>query len=166
MKISKHVAYSEVIHSDTASRKGIENIPSIEQLVSIKELAINIFEPLRRHFKVPIYISSGFRSAKLNKALKGANNSQHLANNGAAFDLDADRYGKITNTDIFSYILDNLEFDQLIAEFEDNGQPRWIHVSYKCQDNRKQVLIAYKNRWGVHYMPYTKEEFNKIYNII
>lgn len=164
-KISKHVAYSEVIHSDTAVRKGISNIPSKEQLDNIKELAVKVFEPLRAHFNVPIYISSGFRSVELNKALKGAKNSQHCANNGAAFDLDADRYNRISNSDIFNYILNNLEFDQLIAEFEENGQPRWVHVSYKTEDNRKQVLIATKNSFNkTIYKSYTKELFESIYS--
>lgn len=164
-RISKHISYSEAIHSDTAKKHNIDNTPNGLHLVNMCYIAKNVFEPLREHFKVPIFISSMFRSLALNKALKGAKNSQHMANNGAAMDLDADRYGNITNTQIFNYIKDNLEFDQLIAELEQNGQPRWIHVSYNEGKNRKQVLIAYKDKFGrIRYKDYTKEEYNKIYN--
>lgn len=148
MKITKHVAYSEIIHSDTARRKGIKNKPNKVQLANISKLCEKIFEPVRLNFKVPIYISSCFRSDKLNKAIGGAKGSQHMANNGAAMDIDADRYGKITNADIFYYILENLEFDQLIWEFGDAHNPAWVHVSYNEGKNRKQILVAYKNYLG------------------
>jgi hypothetical protein len=148
MKVTKHVSYSEIVNSATAKRLGIENIPSPEQYANIKLLCKNIFEPTREELKVAIYISSCFRSTKLNKALKGAKGSQHMADNGAAMDLDADRYGKTTNAKIFHYIKDNLDFDQLIWEFGDGTNPAWVHVSYKNKNNRKQVLVAYKNMLG------------------
>lgn len=161
--ISKHISYEEATYSNTAKRLGIVNKPTFLQLVRMKLIALCIFEPLREYFKVPIHVSSMFRSLRLNKAIKGAKNSQHLANNGAAMDLDADKYGGITNEDIFNYIKDNLEFDQLIAEFELNGQPKWIHVSYKAVDNRREILIATKVKNKTKYIPYTKEDYERIY---
>lgn len=156
-RLSSHVSYSEVIHSNTASRNNINNEPNKEQLCNIKKIAEQVFEPLREFYKVPIYISSCFRSKALNKAIGGAKNSQHMANNGAAMDLDADRYGKITNAQIFTYIKDSLEYDQLIWEFGTEDNPAWIHVSYKKENNRKQILVAYKNILGqTKYKEYKK----------
>ena len=160
MKITEHVSYKEIINSTTAKRLGIINEPDSEQLDRIKLLCEKIFEPVRLEFKVPIYISSCFRSDKLNTAIGGAKASQHMANNGAAMDIDADRYGRVTNAEIFHYILENLDYDQLIWEFGDKNDPAWVHVSYKEKDNRKSTLIAYKDENNkTRYIPY--KDFNE-----
>lgn len=71
---------------------------------------------------------------------------------GEALDLDADIYGRITNADIFNYIKDNLEWDQMIWEFGDDEEPNWVHVSYKSKGlNRKQIKRANRTDKGVHY---------------
>jgi hypothetical protein len=107
----------------------------------MRVLAEKVFEPLREHFGVPIFISSFFRTAQLNKLLGGAKGSQHMANNGAAMDLDAEVFCGITNKDIFDYIKGNLEFDQLIYEdVKSDGSAGWVHVSYSEGKNRRQVL--------------------------
>src|SRR5574343_268739 len=142
-KVSPHVSYKEVTYSELAKRKGLNNEPDAEQLERIKILCEKVFEPTRNFFNTPLYISSFFRTPKLNKLLGGAKNSQHMANNGAALDVDCDTfiYGKITNRQVFDYIKDNLEFDQLILEnVSDNGTGGWVHVSYNEGNNRKQVL--------------------------
>lgn len=141
--ISKHVSVKEISKSDTAIRLGIDNTPKGQHLENIKELCENVFEPLREWAKVPIKISSGYRSEALNKAVKGSSTSQHCANNGAALDLDNDG-STVTNAMIFDYILSALPFDQLIWEFGDKTNPDWVHVSYKKGGNRKQVLKAVK----------------------
>lgn len=162
--ISKNISYNEAVYSDTAKRKGIKNEPTKCQLENMKKLAEMVFEPLRIQMATPIYVSSMFRSEELNKAIGGASSSQHLANNGAAMDLDADIFGVVTNRQIFEFIKDNLTFDQLIAEFEEKGQPRWVHVSYKVKDNRGQVLIAYKDANGkTKYEKYSKSLYKEIY---
>jgi hypothetical protein len=160
--ISKHIAYNEATYSDTAKRNGISNIPTTEQLSRMKLVAEKVFEPLREHFNVPIHVSSMFRSEALNKAIGGAKTSQHMALNGAAIDLDADKYGRITNVDIFEYIKDNLEFDQLIIEDVIKGHAGWVHVSYKEFDNRNQILIMYKENDKTKYLPYTEDNLNKL----
>ena len=83
-KISEHITYTEAIYSELAKRKNILNIPNSIQLVNMKRLAENVFETARDYFDVPLYISSFFRSKALNKALGGAEDSQHLADNDAA----------------------------------------------------------------------------------
>jgi len=164
-RISKHISYSEVIHSYTAKKYNINNHPNEEQLVRIIELAENIFEPLREGIGKPIYISSFFRSSDLNDKIKGARKSQHMANNGAAMDIDADMYGGTTNVEIFKYIKDNLEFDQLIAEHKGDSGPAWIHVSFNKGKNRKQILIATRDELSKKeiFLPYSPGLFEEIY---
>ena len=137
-RISKHISYVEATISQTAIRKKIDNTPTKEQLASMVLVAEKCFEPVRNYFRVPIKISSFFRSEKLNKAVGGARNSQHTK--GEAIDIQGT--GKITNKMIFDYIKDNLEFDQLIWEFGTKTNPAWVHVSYSAKKNRKQILYA------------------------
>jgi D-alanyl-D-alanine dipeptidase len=142
MRISKHISYKEATASQTAVRKGIDNTPNEYQLQNMKLVAEKIFEPLREHFKRPIAINSFFRSQKLNKAIGGATGSQHTQ--GRAIDID-DTLGGVTNKQMFNWIKDNLDFDQLIWEFGNDSNPDWVHVSYVSEnENRRRVLKALK----------------------
>jgi zinc D-Ala-D-Ala carboxypeptidase len=144
-QISKHVSYREATKSNTAIKHNINNDPDNETLSNMQYVAENIFEPVRGRFCVPIAVTSFYRSAKLNKEVGGSSTSQHVK--GEAMDLDADVFGIITNRDIFNYIKDNLEFDQLIWEYGDDKEPDWVHVSLKqCGYNRKEILVAYRER--------------------
>ena len=145
MKLSKNLSLSEVIKSNTAIKNGIDNSPTLVHLKNLEILAEKIFQPIREHFGVPIGISSGYRSKALNEAIPGSSKtSQHCS--GQALDLDADIYGKVTNKEIFDFIVENLEFDQLINEFNYS----WVHVSYS-ENNRGQVLKAYKQNGKTKY---------------
>lgn len=143
-KISPHVSYTEATKSITAIEKGVANTPNEQELANMRAISQRIFEMVRSKFKVPIAVTSFFRSVKLNKYIPGASStSQHCK--GEAMDLDADVYGMVTNREIFDYIKDCLEFDQLIWEHGDKNEPAWVHVSLKrLGNNRKQVLKAYK----------------------
>ena len=142
MKISDHITFAEAIHSNTAKRCGINNIPNEEQTNNMKKIAEKIFEPLRLWVGGAIKINSMFRSEELNKAIGGASSSQHCK--GMAIDLD-DVYGHKTNAEMFSWIRRHCNFDQLIWEFGDDNNPSWIHVSYQSVDkNRNRVLLAEK----------------------
>jgi zinc D-Ala-D-Ala carboxypeptidase len=141
-KISEHITYAEAIHSNTAKRRGIDNTPSPSHVESMKITAEKIFEPLRKWVGGPIKVSSMFRSSALNEAIKGSSSSQHMK--GQAMDLD-DVYGFKTNAEMYHWIKDNLNFDQLIWEFGTDTNPNWIHVSYVSdEDNRNRCLKAYK----------------------
>jgi uncharacterized protein YcbK (DUF882 family) len=143
MKLSKYVSLSEVTRSATATRRGISNEPTEEHLENLKTICADVFDKVREHFGVPIYISSGYRSEALNKAIKGSRTSDHSL--GRALDLDQDYRGNgITNMDVFKFIKDNLDFDQLIYEFGTTKNPDWVHVGYRKGENRKQILVAYK----------------------
>ena len=144
MRISKHISYREATFTQTR----LDNVPNDVQLEAMKTIANRVFEPLRQAMgDVPIFISSFFRSDAVNKKIGESKNSQHTL--GEAQDLDADILGKITNKDIFNYIKDNLEFDQLIAEdVKEDGTIGWVHVSYtKRYPNRKQILIMKKGKY-------------------
>jgi len=154
MTVSEHVSYREVIRSDTAKRRGITNIPNQEQLHRIRILCERVFEPLRNYLAVPIFISSCFRSAALNIVIGGASGSQHMANRGAAIDLDAHIFGGTTNREIGDYIRKHLEFDQLIYEGIDGDDYAWIHVSYDEGRNRNQVLVMEFKEGKATYRPY------------
>ena len=145
--ISTHITYDEATVSTKAKELKISNDPNNKQLSNMKLLAENIIEKIRENFNVPIFISSFFRSSKLNTKLKGSSTSQHCANVGAAMDVDADVYKGVTNSEIFNYILDNSNFDQLIWEFGNDENPDWVHVSYVSDSlNRKEVLKASKDK--------------------
>lgn len=152
--ISAHISWAEAIRSDAAKRAGIINRFTPTQLKRMTVLAEKVFEPLRNHFKTPIFIASFFRNAALNKLLGGALTSQHLANKGAAIDIDNDVFGTVSNRQIFLYIKDNLEFDQLIWEDGNNVEPGWVHVSYNEGKNRKQVLRMIYKKGVKSYIPY------------
>jgi len=139
-KISKHISYKEGTRSITALRKGINNIPNDYELANMETVAANIFEPLREWVGGPIKINSFFRCEELNTAIGGSSNSQHCQ--GRAIDID-DTYGHKTNAEMFEYIKENLNFDQIIWEFGTDTNPDWVHVSYVSEEqNRKRCLKA------------------------
>ena len=150
MKLSEHLDLAEVTRSTDAKRRGISNEPTAEHIENFKIIAEKIFEPIRKHFGVPIFISSGYRSSALNKAIGGASSSQHLL--GQALDLDMDgTSGGVTNKMVFEYIKNNLDFDQLINEFNYS----WVHVSYNTKGKqRKQILYATKINGKTVYSTY------------
>ena len=140
--ISAHISYKEGVYSITATRKGIDNTPNDEQLSSMELVAEEIFEPLRTWVGGPIKINSFFRSPDLNKSIGGSSKSQHCK--GQAIDID-DTFGKVTNAEMYHYIKDNLDFDQMIWEFGDDDNPDWVHISYvSAQKNRNRCLKAYR----------------------
>ena len=148
--ISPHITYREAIKSNTALRLNIDNSPSEYEISNMRTLANKVFEPLREWAGGPIKINSMFRCPELNSAIGGSSRSQHCE--GRAMDID-DVYGHKTNAEMFKYIKENLDFDQMIWEFGDDDNPDWVHVSYKNErDNRNKCLKAYKRDGKTHYM--------------
>lgn len=148
-KISKHITYKEATRSVTALRLGIENKPSEYELQNMELIAEKVFEPLREAVNGPIKINSFYRCEELNKAIGGSSRSQHCQ--GRAIDID-DVYGYVSNSYMYYYIKDNLDFDQLIWEFGTDTEPDWVHVSYVDSDsNRKRCLLAYKEEGKTKY---------------
>jgi len=153
MQLSEHLTLAEATKSQTATRLGIDNSPTIAHLEALRAVAKNVFEPIRNHFGVPIAVTSGYRSKALNEAIRGSRRSQHCQ--GQALDIDADVYGRITNAEVFHYIKNHLDFDQLIWEFGNDTTPDWVHVSYVADgSNRGEVLIAYRENGRTRYKKY------------
>ena len=145
-KISEHISYKEGTYSATGLRRGLDNTPDPEQLKCMHEVAKYLFEPLREWVGGPIKINSFFRGEPVNTAIGGSKYSQHMK--GQAMDID-DTFGYKTNAEMYYYIKDNLNFDQLIWEFGDNKNPNWVHVSYVThRPNRKKLTIAYRDSKG------------------
>ena len=137
MNLSKNLTLAEATTSQTAVRHGLNNKAPAFVIENLKLIAEKVFQPIREHFKKPIRVSSGYRSKELNAKVGGSKNSQHIT--GQALDLQGTN--GITNRQIFDYIKDNLEFDQLINEYPNKyGEPSWVHVSYSRHKNRKQVF--------------------------
>ncbi len=152
MQLSKNLALAEVTRSETAKRKGISNMPTPEHIDNFKKLAENVFQPIREHFGVPIHLSSGYRSKALNTAVGGSLSSQHCT--GEAIDIDMDGTS-ITNKQVFDFVKEHVNFDQMIWEFGSDTNPDWVHVSYESTGKqRKQVLKAVKQGGKTIYKPY------------
>lgn len=144
-KISDHISFKEATYSKTAQQLGLDNKPKAEHLKNMELLSEKVFEPLRKWVGGPIKVNSFYRSKELNSRIDGALSSAHLS--GQAIDITT--MGKKSNLEMFHYIIENLDFDQVISEYPTDGEPRWIHVSYKSKkDNRKQALeIKRKGRY-------------------
>jgi zinc D-Ala-D-Ala carboxypeptidase len=149
MSISKHISNKEGVYSRTATRLGIKNNPNAEQMENMIAIAEEVFEPLRAYVGGPIKINSFFRSPELNKAIGGSTKSQHC--HGQAIDLD-DTFGRCTNAEMYWFIKQRLDFDQVIWEFGDDNNPDWVHVSYVSEEeNRNRCLQAYKENGKTKY---------------
>ena len=151
MNLSEHFLLAEFTRSESAKRHGVSNDPTPEHLENIKLLCKNVLEPIRAKFG-PLNISSGYRSKVLNHYIGGSLSSQHCE--GKAADIDQDGMGGASNTELFHWIKDNIDFDQMIWEFGDNNKPDWVHVSYNGAKNRKQILKALKVNGRTVYSPY------------
>ena len=129
--MGKYFTIDELCKSDTAKKKGIDNTPTAEIKQKLEVLIDELLDPVREAWGKPIRVNSGYRCPKLNKAVGGVSNSQHMK--GEAADLNA---GSVSlNKQLFELIRTRYEYDQLI----DEANYAWVHVSY-VRKNRKQVL--------------------------
>ena len=148
-RFSQHISYKEGVRSNTADRLGLDNTPDEQQRKCMHEIARDVFEPLREWVGGPIKINSFFRGEPVNTAIGGSKRSQHMK--GQAIDID-DTFGHKTNAEMYHYIKDNLDYDQLIWEFGDSENPNWVHVSYVThRPNRKILTVAFKKNGRTAY---------------
>jgi len=131
--VSKHISYSEATTSPTGLRLGIDNTPNSVELKAMLLVADKCFEPLREWYGKPIKINSFYRCKALNTAVGGSATSDHI--NGCSIDLTGGN--KEENEKLFNWAKDNLEFDQLINEYDFT----WVHISYRASGNRKQIKV-------------------------
>ena len=150
VKLSKYFSLAEFTKSQQASRLGISNQPTPVHQKNMEELCVNVLDKVREQFG-PIFLSSGYRSEAVNKKIGGSKTSQHCLGEAADIDMDG------INDEIFNFIKDKLDFDQLIWEFGTSKEPDWVHVSYTNErKNRRQVLVAKKEGTKTVYIPYKK----------
>lgn len=141
-KISQKFTIGDVVRSNTAIRMNFTEqlTPSAAVVNNATYLAQMVLDKLPG----PFIINSWYRCERLNKAIKGARNSDHMQ--GCAVDLDTANDAR--NGELFHYIRKHCAYDQLIWEFGDDTNPSWVHVSCKANGNRNQVLVAYKDATG------------------
>jgi len=139
MKLSKNFSLEEMCRSNTASVRGLPNVPNAEQVKNLQQLCENVLQPLRNHLGKPVVINSGFRSQAVNMAVGGAKNSQHTK--GEAADIKCKDY--LYAKEIYTWIMDNLEFDQVILERK--GKAVWVHVSFRTNGKNRQQALTMLN---------------------
>ena len=153
MKLSNNFSLKEMTASQTADRHGISNNPSEDHMNNLKKLCENVLQKVRDHYGKIVSVSSGYRSPELCVKIGSSMKSQHAKGQAADFEI----FG-VPNAELAKYIIDHLDFDQLILEYHNPEEPNsgWIHCSYvNPDDNRKQVLRAYRNDEGrTIYEPY------------
>lgn len=141
--VTMHFTIEELYASATAKAKGIDNKPGVQQLINLVYLTAYVLEPLRVAMKEPIPISSGYRCQRLNAAVGGVSNSQHMKGQAADLNIGGNR---AKGRKWFEYIKNHLPFDQLIWERNARTGSEWVHVSFVYPDfgrNRKQVIDNY-----------------------
>ena len=150
MILSQNFTLQELTYSDTAIRKGMDNIPNEEQIENLRLVCNNILEPVRVHFKAPVVVSSGYRSVAVCEAVGSSSKSQHTKGQAADFEI----FG-IPNKDVADWIVNNIDYDQCILEFWNENEPNsgWVHCSFSNVGNRRQYLKAQKIDGKVVYSP-------------
>ena len=81
----KHFTLSDFTRSATAAIHGIENTPNESQIRNLECLCSLILDPLQDCIVHPIYITSGFRTPRLNRLVGGSKTSAHMQGLAADF---------------------------------------------------------------------------------
>jgi uncharacterized protein YcbK (DUF882 family) len=141
MNLTKNFTLAEMTKSETALRHGIDNTPGEQEICALKVLAENVLQPIRDHFQKGVKVNSAYRSPEVNQKVGGSRTSDHCRGQAADIEIPG-----VANAELAQWIVDNLEFRQVILEFYTQGIPDsgWVHVSYVPEDNKKQVLTATK----------------------
>ena len=150
MNLSANFTLKELTKSDTATRLGLDNTPDEETIENLKLLCEKVLQPVREHFGKPVTINSGYRSPESNAAVGGSKTSDHCLGRAADIEIPG-----VPNADLAQWIMDNLEYTQLILEFYTPGIPDsgWVHVSYDPDNLKKQELTAMKVAGKTQYVP-------------
>ena len=150
MNLSANFTLKELTRSDTATRLGLDNNPNNEALENLKLLCEKVLQPVRDHFGKSVTVNSGFRSPESNSAVGGSKTSDNCLGRAADIEIPG-----VANADLAQWVMDNLEYTQLILEFYTPGVPDsgWVHVSYDPNNLKKQELTATKVAGKTTYLP-------------
>jgi zinc D-Ala-D-Ala carboxypeptidase len=150
MNLSANFTLKELTKSDTATRLGLDNTPDEQALENLKTLCEKVLQPVREHFGKSVTVNSGYRSPESNAAIGGSSKtSDHMR--GMAADIEI---VGVANADLAQWIMDNLDYTQLILEFYTQGIPDsgWVHVSYDPNNLKNQELTAVKVAGKTQYL--------------
>ena len=141
MNLSPNFSLHELTKSETALRLDIDNTPGEAETESLRLLCEKVLQPVRDHFGKGVKVNSGFRSSATNQATGGSKSSDHVKGQAADIEIPG-----VANADLARWIMDNLDYTQLILEFYTPGIPDsgWVHVSYDPNNLKKQELTATK----------------------
>jgi uncharacterized protein YcbK (DUF882 family) len=136
--------------SETALRFDMDNTPGETEIANLRVLCEKVLQPVRDHYGKGVKVNSGFRHPEVNAKVGGSKTSDHCQGQAADIEIPG-----VANADLAQWIVDNLEFRQVILEFYTPGVPDsgWVHVSYVAGDNKKQVLTATKKDGKTVYLP-------------
>lgn len=150
MNLTKNFTLAEMTKSDTALRLGLENQPDEQQLAALKTLAEKVLQPVRDYYNMGVKVNSALRTLPVNRAIGSGDSSHHVR--GMAADIEIPG---IPNAELAEWMVENLDFTQIILEFYTPGVPDsgWVHVSYVPEDLKKQVLTAVKRDGKTVYLP-------------
>ena len=150
MQLTNNFTLSEMVKSDTALRHDMDNTPEEAEIENLKRLCEKVLQPVREHFKTGVKVNSGFRHPDVNAKVGGSKTSDHCKGQAADIEIPG-----IPNADLAAWIMDNLEYTQLILEFYTPGVPDsgWVHVSYDPANLKKQNLTATKKDGKTVYLP-------------
>jgi len=149
-QLTTNFSLHELTKSETALRMGFDNTPGETEIAALKLLAEKVLQPVRNHFAKGVKVNSAYRSPESNAAVGGSKTSDHCR--GMAADIEIPG---VANADLAQWIMDNLEYTQLILEFYTPGIPDsgWVHVSYDPNNLKKQELTATKVAGKTTYLP-------------
>lgn len=149
-QLTKNFSLAELVKSETALRKDLDNTPSPETVKNLQTLATKVLQPISDHYQRGVKVNSGYRSPEVNASVGGSRTSDHCQGQAADIEISG-----IANAELAAWIVANLEFTQVILEFYTPGVPDsgWVHVSYNPQNLKKQVLTAYKKAGKTVYEP-------------
>jgi len=149
MNLSPNFSLKELTKSDTATRLGIDNTPDEEAIDNLITLCDKVLQPIREHFGKSVTVNSAYRSPESNAAVGGSKTSDHCKGQAADIEIDG-----VPNPELAQWIMDNLDYTQLILEFYTQGIPDsgWVHVSYDPNNLKKQELTAVKVAGKTQYL--------------
>ena len=150
MNLTANFSLSEMVKSETALRHDMDNTPGEAEIASLRLLCEKILQPVREHYGKGVKVNSGYRHPEVNAKVGGSKTSDHCKGQAADIEIPG-----IPNADLAIWIMDNLEYTQLILEFYTPGVPDsgWVHVSYDPENLKKQNLTATKKDGKTVYLP-------------
>ena len=141
MQLTNNFSLAEMVKSDTALRHDMDNTPGEVEIANLKTLCEKVLQPVRDHFQTGVKVNSGFRHPEVNAKVGGSKTSDHCKGQAADIEIPG-----IPNADLAVWIMENLDYTQLILEFYTPGVPDsgWVHVSYDPTNLKKENLTATK----------------------